>query len=97
MLREIITSFERVYSDPSFAKNDDFSSQLDFIIISFDASNRAYILDYSSRDSRRVVRSISGGEIYAFPDAFGQVFVLRTDLEELYQRKTPLESGIESL
>ena len=53
---------------------------LEFIILLCDASNRAHILDYSRRNSESVVRSILGGEIYAFADAFDRSFMLRHDL-----------------
>ena len=52
-----------VYTDASFAGNDDLSSQLGIIILLCDSSNRAHILEYSSRKSKSVVRSILEGEI----------------------------------
>ena len=51
----------RVYTDASFARNEELSSQLGFIILLCDASNRAHILDFSCRKSKRVVRSILRG------------------------------------
>lgn len=59
-----------VYADASFATNDYLTSQLGYLVLLCDASNRYHVLDYSSRKSRRVVRSIMGGELYAFTDAF---------------------------
>ena len=87
----------RVYTDASFAKNDDLSSQLGFIILLCDSTNRAHIMDYSSRKSKRVVRSILGGEIYEFADGFDRAFMLRHDLETIYQTEIPLEIRTDSL
>jgi len=48
----------RAYADASFATNDDQSSQLGFIILLVDGRGRAHVLSFSSRKSRRVVRSV---------------------------------------
>jgi len=48
----------RAYADASFATNDDQSSQLGFIILLVDCRGRAHVLSFSSRKSRRVVRSV---------------------------------------
>ncbi len=53
----------RVYSDASFASNDDSSSQLGYIILLCDESNHCQILNYSSKKSKRVVRSIMAVEV----------------------------------
>ena len=66
----------RVCMDASFEKNDDLSSQLGFIVLICDASNRAHILDYSSRKSKRVVRFILGDQIYALAEGFDRAFML---------------------
>lgn len=87
----------RVYTDASFAGNDDLSSQLGFIILLCDSSNRAHILEYSSRKSKRVVRSILGGEVYAFADGFDRAYILRHDLETIFQMKIPLHMLTDSL
>lgn len=73
----------RVYADASFATNDDLSSQIGFIVLLCDDSNRCHVLDYSSRKSRRVVRSIMGGEVHSFMDAFDTAFITRNDLETI--------------
>lgn len=52
-----------------------------------DDSNACHILDYASRKSKRVVRSIMGGEVYAFMDAFDMAFVLKKDLEMVLDTK----------
>ena len=87
----------RVYTDASFAGNDDLSSQPGFIILLCDSSNRAHILEYSSRKSKRVVRSILGGEVYAFADGFDRAYILRHDLETIFRMKIPLHMLTDSL
>eukprot|EP00170_Pyropia_yezoensis_P002751 contig_11549_g2756 len=73
----------RVYADASLASNDDYSSQLGFIILLCDAADCCHVLAYSSKKSRRVVRSITAGEVYAFANAFDEAFFIKHDLERL--------------
>lgn len=49
-----------------------------------------HIMDFSSKKSRRVVRSIMRGEIFALADGFDRSFMLRHDLERIYAEKVPL-------
>lgn len=71
----------RVYADASHATNDDLSSQLGYLILLADASNACHVIDYASRKSRRVVRSIMGGETCALLDAFDAAFAVSADLK----------------
>ncbi|CDF36780.1 unnamed protein product [Chondrus crispus] len=80
----------RVYADAAFGTNLDCTSQLGYVIMLFDANNAAHIIDFSSKKSRRVVRSIMGGEIFALADGFDRAFMLGHDLERMYDRKIPL-------
>lgn len=73
----------RVYSDASFACNDDLSSQLGHLILLFDIENNAHVLDYASPKSKRVVRSIMAGEVCAFLDAYDAAIVIAKDLHML--------------
>ena len=86
-----------VYAHASFAGNDDLSSQLGFIILLCDKENRSHVLDYSSKKSRRVVRSILGGEVYAFADSFDRAYILRHDLQMIFKKKIPLHMFTDSL
>lgn len=52
----------RVYSDASFAYNEDLSTQLGLLVLLCDEMNCCNVLHYSSHKSRRVVRSVMGGE-----------------------------------
>eukprot|EP00171_Calliarthron_tuberculosum_P023132 IDg23132t1 len=73
----------RTYADSSFATNDDGSSQLGYLILLCDLKNDCHIISYSSRKSRRVVRSIMAGETYAFTDAFDQSYIIKRDVEKI--------------
>ena len=80
----------RAYADAPFATNDDKTSQIGYVILLCDKSNRCHVLAYKRRKSRRVVRSIMAGETYAFSDAFDQAYVMKRDLEALYDKNMPL-------
>ena len=86
----------KMYADAAFATNDDLSSQQGYIILLTDNSGRAHVLDYSSKKSKRVVRSIMGGEVYAFADGFDRSFVIRKDLEKMLNIKIPLHCYTDS-
>lgn len=86
----------RVYVDASFASNDDMSSQLGFIILLCDDHNRFHVIELSSRKSKRVVRSIMGGELYAFTDAFDAVATIAIDLSHAFRRKIPVRMFTDS-
>lgn len=73
----------RVYSDASFASNDDNSSQLGYIVLLADKQNNCHVLAYSSKKSKRVVRSIMAGEVFAFSAAFDHAFVIQHDLRRI--------------
>lgn len=80
----------RVYVDVSYASNDDLSSQIRFIILLADAKNHRHILDYSSRKSRRVFRSIMCGETCAFLSGFDATFAISADLRLVLGRELEL-------
>ena len=80
----------RVYADASFASNDDMSSQLGFIALLCDGADRCHLLTYASKKARRVVRNIMAGEVYAFADAFDAAYILKHDLERVYDQPLPM-------
>lgn len=77
------TAHMRVYADAAFATNDDLSSQIGFVIFLCDIKNTCHILDFSSKKSRRIVRSIMAGEVCAFMDAFDVSFMVSSDISNL--------------
>lgn len=86
----------RVYSDASFAGNRDLTSQLGFIILLCDVNNRCHILDYGSKKSTRVVRSIMAGEMYAFLLGFDRCFVIQHDLQLILKQNVPIRMFTDS-
>jgi len=79
-----------VYADSSFNNRENARSQLGYIIILADASNKCCIIQYSSRKSRRVTRSTSSGEAFALTDGFDAAYVLRHDLQRMINVKVPI-------
>jgi Reverse transcriptase (RNA-dependent DNA polymerase) len=84
------------YADASFATNVDKSSQLGFALFLTDGSGNCNLIRYRSYKARRVTRSILGGEVHAFADAFDEAFVLRHDLELMLGQKVPLKMYTDS-
>ena len=78
------------FADSSFANNLDLSSQLGVMIVLSDSSGRANLMHYNSYKSKRVVRSVLGGEMYAFADAFDAAFSIRHDLQRLLKKDVRL-------
>ena len=76
----------RVYSDVSFASNDDHSSQLGYLVLRTGDKNNCVVLAYCSKKSKRVVRSIMVDEIFAFAAALDHAFVIQHDLKGILGR-----------
>lgn len=80
----------KVHADASLVSYDDDSSQLGYLILMSDGLGACHVLSYNSKKSRRVVRSITAGDVYAFANAFDEAFVLKYDLEKIYGQHIPL-------
>lgn len=80
---DMATLHLRMYADSSFADNEDLSTQLGYIVLICDASNKCNVLHFSSHKSRRVVRSVMGGEAYAMANGMDFTLTLRHDLESM--------------
>ena len=78
------------FADSSFANNLDLSSQLGVMILLTDSSGKANIMHFNSYKSKRIVRSVLGGETYAFADAFDVAFNIRYDLKRLLNKEVKL-------
>ena len=70
------------FFDACFALNADLSPQLGYLILLCDKHNNANVLNFNSYKSRRVVRSVMGGETYAFSGAFDISYTMRYDLKK---------------
>ena len=78
------------FADSSFSNNQDLSSQLGIIVVLTDATGTANVLHYNSYKSKRVVRSVLGGETYAFADVFDVAYSIRHDLRKILQKDVKL-------
>lgn len=68
-------------SNSSFASNLDISSPLGFINILCDKLENFNVHFYSPYKSRLIVRSVLGGEVYEFADAFDALYIIKRDIE----------------
>lgn len=80
----------RVYVDASFAGNADLSSQVGYVVLLCDHTGASHILSYCSKKCKRVKRSAMAGEVCALFAALDEAFIIRHDLEALYQQRIPL-------
>lgn len=64
------------FSDASFAKNSDLSSQLGYVIFLGDQSNNVVPIVFRSYKARRITRSAMDGEVIAFSDMFDYAIAL---------------------
>lgn len=58
----------RDYTDAAFATNDDLSSQLAYLILFIGGDKNCRFIDFQSRKSQPVVRSVVSGNSIAFTD-----------------------------
>lgn len=72
-----------VYTDGSFTDNEDMSTQVGYIILMCDANKNCNVIHFSSHKSRRVVRSVLGGEAYAFADGVDYGLAVKKDLKDM--------------
>lgn len=69
------------YVDTSFATNEDLSSQIGFILVLADNTDRCHILENQSQKSHHVVQSSMTAETYAFVEGFDRSYLLANDLK----------------
>lgn len=79
-----------VFSDASFASNQDLSSQLGYIIAIADNHGNANIIHYQSIKSKRVTKSVLASELFAAVHAFDVASTLRVTLNNIFDRSIPL-------
>lgn len=60
-------------------------------------SEKASILNFNSYKSKRVLRSVLGGETLAFSDAFDAAYSIRHDLQRILRREIPLAMLTDSM
>lgn len=80
------------YHDSSFTNNPEDSNQLGYCVLLVDNTARTSWIHLCSYKSKRVVRSVLGGETYEFADAFDAAYTPPHDISKLLKR--PLELTI---
>jgi hypothetical protein len=79
-----------VFTDSSFANNQDLSSQIGFVITLADKNNRANIIHWSSIKCKRVMRSVLALELYGMADGFDIGAAIKATIEKILQISLPL-------
>lgn len=79
------------YSDASFASNHDLSSQLGYIILLSDNTDKVIPIAFKSYKAKRICRSAMAAEVIAFSDMFDAAHTLASELQTLTSRITPLQ------
>lgn len=78
------------YSDAGFATNRDESSQVGYVVLLTDKTNRVSILHWNSSKCVRVTRSVLGAELCAFCDAMDFATAIRRTIESILGKEIPL-------
>ena len=72
-----------VFTDSSFANNPDLSSQMGFIVVLADGSNKANIIHWSSVKCKRITRSVLAAELYAMAHGFDIAGAVKTTVTKI--------------
>jgi hypothetical protein len=78
------------FTDASFANNKDLSSQIGFILVLTDASNKANIVHWSSVKCKRVTRSVLASELYGMAHGFDIGAAIKSTLDKVLRINLPL-------
>lgn len=79
-----------IFTDSSFANNNDFTSQIGYVIVLADEAGNANILHWSSVKCKRVTRSVLASELYAMSAGFDMAVSIKATLEAILSLKLPL-------
>ena len=79
-----------VFTDASFANNPDLSSQIGYVIVLADATDKANIIHWSSVKCKRVTRSIFASELYAMAHGFDVGAVIKSSVEKILDLPLPM-------
>ena len=72
-----------IFTDSSFANNLNLSSQIGYVVVLADATNKANILHWSSIKCKRVTRSVLASELYAMAYGFDAGSVMKSTVERI--------------
>lgn len=83
-------------TDESFANAEGLKSQLGYVLIMVDDSEKWKILHYDSNKCRRIARSVMAAKIQALVLGFEHAFLIKDLAEEVIGKKMDLEAMIDS-
>jgi hypothetical protein len=72
-----------VFTNASFANNNNNSSQIGFVIVLADGNNNANIVYWSSIKCKRVTRFILASELYKMAHGFDHAAVIKTTIKKI--------------
>jgi len=78
------------FTDASFANNKDLSSQIGYVLVLSDGSNKANIIHWSSIKCKRVTRSVLASELYGMTHGFDIGTAIKSTLDKVLQVNIPL-------
>lgn len=84
--RQIHSSYRSVHRW-LFRRNAASSSQLDIVILMYDHDANCHLIDYRSQMSRRIVRSITEGEVIALRNSFDLASAVSRSREMIFWKK----------
>lgn len=79
-----------VFSDASFACNDDLSSQCGYIVLMVDNTGRTNMIHSFSIKTKRIVRSVLGAETLGLSGTADMSICLMHDINEMMGKQLPL-------
>ena len=79
-----------VYVDASFNNAENHRSQLGYVILLADESNRCSFVHFASCNSKRIKRSSTAAETLAFVLGFGAAFLIRHDIQTMLGQHIPI-------
>lgn len=86
----------KVFTDSSFENAEGNKLQLGFVFLLCESSSKYNILHSSSYKIQRVVRSVLGGETYAFANGFDFAYLMRHIMQSMIGTKIPLTTITDS-
>lgn len=84
-----------IFTDASFENAKESWSQLGFVIALVDKARRANIVHFVSQRCKRLKRSVMALELHTLILGFDFVFIIRNLLEEILDRKVPIDAYVD--
>ena len=85
-----------VFTDSSFSNNEDYNSQLGFLIVLADRNNHCNVLHYVSRKCKRVTRSVFAAELFALSEGFDSARAIADQVSFVLGRPIPVWAAVDS-